>query len=121
MRRPWQIWLLFSLGLAVVVPAMVWLTVGAVALDREQSLARKQAELEEDISRALWRMDVFLTPLLAEEAARPDFFYRPVYETAGGETKGGGKTAASQELSPLLKSPPEYVLVHFEVQPDGSL
>jgi signal transduction histidine kinase len=121
MRRPWQIWLLFGLGLAVVVPAMVWLTLGALELDREQSVARKQAELEEDISRALWRMDVFLTPLLAEEAARPDFFYQPVYETAGGEMKGGGKAASSQELSPLLKSLPEYVLVHFEVQPDGSL
>ena len=120
MRRPWQYWLLFGLGLAVVVPAMSWLTVKALELDRAEALARKQAELEEDISRALWRMDTFLTPLLAEEAARPDFFYRPVYQTAAEETKGG-KSSARQELSPLLKSPPPFVLVHFQIHPDGSL
>ena len=125
MRRPWQYWLLFGLGLAVVVPAMAWLTAGALELDRAEALARKQAELEEDISRALWRMDTFLTPLLAEEAARPDFFYRPVYQTAAAEGKAaegkGSKPAASQELSPLLKSPPPFVLVHFQIHPDGSL
>lgn len=127
MRRPWQIWLLFGLGLAVVVPAMAWLTVMALELDRAESLARKQAELEEDMSRALWRMDALLTPLLAEEAARPDFFYRPVYELAGSGAKGAagakeGKSAApQQELSPLLKEPPPFVLVHFEVHADGSI
>ncbi len=129
MKRPWQIWLLFGLGLAVVVPAMAWLTVKALELDRAESLARKQAELEEDVSRALWRMDLLLTPLLAEEAARPDFVYRPAYlvETGAGVTEGktGGKGAKEpaqhQELSPLLLAPPQYVLVHFEVHPDGSV
>ena len=61
MKRPWQIWLLFCLGLAVVVPAMGWLTVKALELDRAESVARRQAELEEDVSRALWRMDSLLS------------------------------------------------------------
>jgi signal transduction histidine kinase len=129
MKRPWQIWLLFGLGLAVVVPAMAWLTVKALELDRAESLARQQAELEEDVSRALWRMDLLLTPLLAEEAARPDFVYRPAYlvesDAGATELKPGGKgtkePAQHQELSPLLLAPPQYVLVHFEVHPDGSI
>ena len=123
MRRPWQIWLLFGLGLAVVVPTMAWLTVMALQLDRADALARQQAEQEEDVSRALWRMDILLTPLLAEEAARPDFVYRPVYEIESGEGKVGGKGQATpqQELSPLLKETPPLVLLHFVVHPDCSV
>lgn len=119
MKRPWQIWLLYALGLAGVATAFAWLTVKALELDRAESLARRQAELEEEVSHALWRMDARLTPLLAAEAARPDFVYHPVYpvEPLGG--KPGGKSALQQELSPLLANPPEYVLLHFEVHPDG--
>lgn len=121
MKRPWQIWTLFALGLAAVVPAFAWLTVKALELDRAESLARRQAEVEEDVSRALWRMDTLLTPLLAEEAARPDFVYRPVYpleEEPAGKGKGIEPTKA---LSPLLAAPPQYVLLHFEVHPDGAV
>ncbi|MCU0878319.1 MAG: HAMP domain-containing histidine kinase [Pirellulaceae bacterium] len=129
MRSPRQIWLLFGIGLSVVVPAMVWLTVKALELDRAELAARKQAELEEDISRALWRMDTLLTPILAEEAARPEFLYRAILETPPSEddaiaAKGDvrkGPAAAKQELSPLLATPPQFVLLHFEVHPDGSV
>jgi signal transduction histidine kinase len=118
MKRPWQIWLLYTLGLAGIVAAFGWLTVKALELDRAESLARRQADLEEDVSRALWRMDALLTPLLAQEAARPDFVYRPVYPTEQPAGKGVGK-AVQQELSPLLTNPPEFVLLHFEVHADG--
>ena len=121
MKRPWQIWLLFALGLAAVVPAFAWLTLKALELDRAESLARRQAALEKDISVALWRMDVLLTPLLAEEAARPDFVYRPVYPTEDVPAPGGKGKAAEPalSLSPLLAHPPSFVLLHFEVHPDG--
>ena len=81
MLRPFQIWLLFLLGLALVLPPMGWLTVKALELDRAELAARQQVELEERVSRALWRMDVFLSPLLAQEAARPEFLYKPVLAT----------------------------------------
>src|SRR5262245_50252020 len=116
MKRPWQIWLLYAVGLAGVAATFGWLTVKALELDRAESLARRQAELEEDVSRALWRMDAVLTPILAEEATRPDFVYRAVYPTEP-PVKGGKPPA--QELSPLLVNPPNFVLLHFEVHPDG--
>ena len=118
MKRPWQIWLLYTFGLAGVVAAFGWLTVKALELDRAESLARRQAEVEEDVSHALWRMDARLTPILAQEAARPDFVYRPVYPIEQPAGKGG-KPTASQELSPLLRDLPEFVLLHFEVHADG--
>src|SRR5215208_5310310 len=98
MKRPWQIWLLYALGLAGVAAAFGWLTV-----------------------KALWRMDALLTPLLAEEAARPDFVYHPVYPVEQPEGKGAGKPSVQRELSPLLANPPQYVLLHFEVHADGSV
>ena len=41
MRRPWQIWLAFAFCLAVAVPAMTWLTLHTLRLDRAEALARR--------------------------------------------------------------------------------
>ncbi|WP_425614608.1 sensor histidine kinase [Anatilimnocola sp. NA78] len=123
MRRPWHYWATFLLGLALVLPAFAWLTIKAMELDQANALARRQAELEQDIGRALWRMDALLTPLLAQEAARPDFVYRTRYATLGEEepaSKGASKSPLPvQTLSPLVAEPPPFVLLHFEVLPDG--
>lgn len=128
MRHPWQYWATFGVGLALVLPAMLWLTLKAMELDQANATARRQAELEQDIGLALWRMDALLTPLLAREAARPDFVYRTRYATlreeepAGkGVSKPSGKPQAVQTLSPLVAEPPEYVLLHFEILPDGQI
>ncbi len=117
MLRPLHIWLLFLLGLALVLPPMGWLTVKALELDRAELAARQQVELEEKVSRALWRMDVFLSPLLAQEAARPEFLYKPVLSTLPA---GKGK-ASERTLSPLLAEPPQFVLLNFEMAEDGTL
>ena len=119
MKRPWQVWLLFLVGLLLVVPPMAWLTIKALELDRAELQARQQIELEERVSRALWRMDVLLMPLLAQEAARPAFVYRPVVTTL--EMEGKGKGVPRRSVSPLLAAPPDFVFVHFELAPDGSL
>ena len=71
MQRPWQVWLWFALSLAVVVPAMAWLTQQALELDYEVTRSGRDADLEEDISLALWRMDVALAPLVAQEPRGP--------------------------------------------------
>ncbi|QDU30047.1 Sensor histidine kinase YycG [Anatilimnocola aggregata] len=125
MRRPWHYWATFLLGLSIVLPAMLWLTIKAMELDRANAVAIRQAELEQDIGRALWRMDALLTPLLAQEAARPDFVYRTQYATladAESASKAPGKPPTPvQTLSPLVAEPPPFVLLHFEVLPDGSV
>lgn len=112
-RKPWQIWLTFFLGLIVVIPAMTWLTVKTIQLDAlrendriETELARQEAELQERISSALYRMDLKMLPLIAQEASRPFYFYKPFYRVAnpglgnaviqykqgmgGGGGRGGG-------------------------------
>lgn len=154
MKRPWQIWMLFLFSLALVIPAMAWLTVKALELDRNEAeaqrqalesrrlesearrqaqaagrladLARQQAELQERVSSVLWRMDWELTPLVAQEAARPHFVYQPFYAAnvpaSGKPVKGGPGPEGEVRLvpSPLLVQPSEYVLLHFQCTPGNS-
>lgn len=112
MKRPWQIWTLFLLCLAATAPAMAWLSLKALELDRAESLARRQAALEENVSLALWRMDTLMMPLLAQEAARP-----PQAFQAFSPTPGAGKQPGPARPSPLLRRGPEHVRLHFQAAP----
>jgi signal transduction histidine kinase len=83
MKRTWQIWVLFSLCFAAIAVAMSWLSLKVVRLDSlreidraETELARREAELQERISSALYRMDLKMLPLISQEAARPTYFYQ---------------------------------------------
>jgi len=118
---------------------MGWLTLKALELDeaevsarrkllaaqtqteearRNEEAARRRAELEEDINRALWRMDTWLTPLIAQEAARPYYAYRTVYTmpvgSQGNGTKGSA-TTVKQEVSPLIVNPSQHVLLNWQI------
>ncbi len=131
MKRPWQIWLLFLLCLAIVVPAMGWLTIKALESDRARAeaaaklevayrntdLARDEAVVQESISSALWRMDWTLTPLIAQETARPYFVYQSFYSAPAGK---GGDGPLEQQPSPLLMPSSDYVILHFQLSPDES-
>ena len=116
MKRPWQVWLAFTLCSALVAAAMGWLTVHALRVDRERSEARAEAELEQRVSLALWRMDTKLAPLIAEEVARPPAFYDSFITINPGAGKG---IAPEQVPSPLLTGAPSNVLLNFDASVDG--
>ena len=78
MKKPWQVWTIFLLCLALVVPAMAWLTMEIVQRDHlrendrvDTELARREAELQDIVNSAVYRMDWKLSPIVAQEAARP--------------------------------------------------
>jgi signal transduction histidine kinase len=118
MNRPLSTWLLFALFLALAAGGLGWLTRQTQELDRAEVLARGQAEQEERIGLALWRMDAFLMPLLVQEASRPEFVYQANFLTADAK---GSKASAQRILSPLLENPPPFVKLHFQLAPDGRL
>jgi signal transduction histidine kinase len=149
MKRPWQNWLLMVLCVTIVVPAMCWMTLKALEIDAAQreaqrqteearrmeadarrqaelarsqaDLARREAELQELISSALWRMDWTLTPLVAQEAARPYFAYSPFFTGTGYVPVGKGQEIGVQQFpSPLLVQPSRYVRLHFQIAHDGT-
>ncbi|MFT5522897.1 MAG: signal transduction histidine kinase [Pirellulaceae bacterium] len=119
---------MYLLCLAVVIPAMVWLSLRAVELDRIEQMQKKKmailqqrtemarretqyagelVDLEGRINTALWRIDTSLAPLLAQEAARPYQEYQSFYTLS---SKGRG---VSFSRSPLLQQPSEHILLHF--------
>ena len=86
MKKPWQIWTAFLLCLAALVMAMLWLSFKTIEIDRarendrrDTEFARQQAELQERISSALYRMDLKLLPLISQEASRPHYLYAVSY------------------------------------------
>jgi len=102
-------------ALAIVLPAMTWLTYMVIDLDQAEIAARQQAELEEDISRALWRMEVKLMPILAKEAARPSSVYQPILtgDESPQPTDSDKPPTSPVKLSPLLTNRSAYVLLNF--------
>ena len=127
MRRPWQIWLVFLSGLAVAFAAMGWLSLKALDLEQDREQSRLDAELEENVRMALGNLDYTLVmPMLAQESAWPHFAYQPYYATVKTEDKSTGKSpskpsaAASEPIpSPLLTPTNQFVLLNFEIDPDG--
>jgi signal transduction histidine kinase len=112
---------MFSAALLVVLGAVGWLSFKALQSDASEAAARKQAAQEEKASLALWRMDSFMTPIVAQESARPYFEYNAFYsvEQASGR-QGKGKAEADVNVpSPLLIESTPYVTLHFQINPQG--
>lgn len=120
--RPWHTWLVFSLCLAVVLAAMGWMTHVVVRLDRTEYAAILQAAVEERIRLALWRMDSALAPLIAQESTRPYFAYTSFCPTERAYTRMFNVAQPGEILvaSPLLDNVAAQVLVHFQIDPDGT-
>ena len=112
-----------ALCLAVILAAMAWVTVAALRLDRLQAGAQERAAFEEKVRLALWRMETALAPLLARESARPYFVYSAFCPAERAYNRMFEEIERGEVLvpSPLLTEPSPYVLLHFQVGPDGTL
>ncbi|MBL8727636.1 MAG: HAMP domain-containing histidine kinase [Planctomycetes bacterium] len=122
-RHRARAWLWFAATALPLVLVLAWVTATLVRLDHDEVQARQQAELHEKLRLALWRMDSWLSPQLAREARRPPAEYQSFPPTAGAWTRGYDKLAPDEVLvqSPLLGFESELMLLHFELQPDGSV
>jgi len=121
MNRPWHVWLIFGLCLAVVLGALGWITWKAVQLDRRQVEAKHQAALQENVRLALGRMEQNLTALVVRESGRPYFWYSAFYPAERVYTNMLNPIARGEVLvpSPLLTEPLQDVLLHFQIDPAG--
>ena len=132
MKQPWKIWSVFAFTLLVLVAATVWLSIKTIELDQQQEqdriqteLARREAELQERINSALYRMDWVLTPLISQEAARPyylyDSFYRPPVAQQQAGIKSKIREILPEEPSPLLMETSDFVKLHFQLGSDDKI
>ncbi len=83
-------WLLFAVAIVLAAAGLGWVSAELMRLDR-RALVSEQSRL------ALWRMDLALSRLVSIESARAPSDYR-----VGS-----------------IKTPPQDVLVHFDVAPGG--
>ena len=132
------------IGLAAVsLAAIVMLSVlsrvaQTIERDRDDAYLAAQAakiavEQRDRISRAVWRLDTMLTPLIAQESTRPPETYRPFLiespEVAADDparqsrrpiTRNGLTVGEGEAIpSPLLGWTSDYVRVHFQIDDDG--
>jgi len=86
-------------------------------------MARGRAVLEENVRLALWRMDSAISPVIAQENARPYFAYSAFYPAERAYTRMFAEIEHGEILmpSPLLTSTFGHVLIHFQFGPDGEL
>lgn len=123
MTRPLHIRLLFAACLIVLLAAMAGVSVTTLRLDRVQLLAAQQAETEEKVRLALWRMDSQLTSIMVEESARPFTAWESFSRSEPALTKGYAPIKPGEVLtpSPLLAYSSSNVLLHFQLNPEGEL
>jgi signal transduction histidine kinase len=118
MSRPWQIWLTFAVCLAIAVAAVGWLSVKALQTDAAQAEAAHQAAIEENARLALWRMDSFLAPIIAQENAQPFYVYSAFYPVEEPYNWTGLYSPDKSLPSPLLSGSSPNVLIHFQIGPN---
>jgi len=123
MKRPWLIATVFMLCLAILLVAMGWVSWTVLELQHAETDARREAAVEERVRLALWRMDSALGVLIARESGRPYFVYRAHVSTNLPYNRlfDEPDDANADRASPLLTEDTPYVLLHFQVEPFGTL
>lgn len=120
MRRPWQVWFVFTLSVAAMIPALLWLSFRTTALEKEQRLARAKAAQQENIASVLLRLDTQVSPLLLQETSRPYHDYEPTHRLPATKVNQGLNIDDVYEIpSPLVQEEQPDVMLHFEVFVDN--
>lgn len=76
MRRRWLLGAVVGAGLAAALGALVWMSIRLAQLEDAEASVRLEAARQQATNLALWRMDLALARLVAEEGMRPVSEYR---------------------------------------------
>ncbi len=120
MKRPLHIWLVFAGVVLLALASFAWLSRAVLDLDDAQRRQLAEAEQEEKVRLALWRMDSALALLVAGEDARAPLEYRSFHSPARAWTHDNKEVAGDEFRipSPLLAVPSTNTRLHFEFIPN---
>lgn len=123
MSRPLHIWIVFCACLGLLLAAMGWVTWNTLALEKARETAAQEADVQESVRLALWRLDFQASSLMIRENARPPRDFRAFYAQEGAVGKDNDlfKKGEVMAASPLLAEPPEHVLLHFQMDSHGTV
>ncbi len=122
--KPRHTWIVTASCLALLCGAMAWITRSMLHMEREQTRMAGDAAIQEMARLALWRMESVARDVVIGESARPPEQYRPFAEpdvVLDNKTHTAVNAGDLLTLSPVLREPPEYVLLHFEMDATGAL
>ena len=114
---------LFVACLGLLLAAMAWVSWHTLALERERETAAREADQQERVRLALWRLDFQASALMIRENARPPYDFRPFHSPEGLVNKAYDNVAKGEVLvpSPLLSEVPEHVLLYFQMDTRGQV
>jgi len=123
MRKPLHIWITFLACLGLLLAAMAWVSWHTLALERTREEAARDADQQERVRLALWRLDFQASALMIRENARPPHDFRPFHSPEGLVNATYGNYSKGEVLvpSPLLAELPEHVLLHFQMDSRGQV
>lgn len=116
-------YVVFALGAAAVLGALALVTSHVLRLERRELERQAAAKADESIRLALWRMDSAVNAIIAKEASRPYFEYQPFFAADRAYTKMFEDVHPGEVLvpSPLLLGTGDFIRLHFQHLPDGTL
>ncbi len=116
-------WLIFALGALAVLEGLGWVTWRSLTLERREREARAESGVQESLRLALWRMESELTPIIAQESARPYFHYLALYPAQRRYESMLDPPRQGEVLvpSPLLEPPGPYIRLHYQIAGDGRI
>ncbi len=88
-------WTIFSLCLLVLLASLAWTTRRMLRMEQQGREAVAEAEFQERVRLALWRLDAATNPILIRENARPPHHYRAFH--SGGEIFSSSYSRSNRE------------------------
>jgi len=114
------LWWTFGAGAVLVVLALGWTSWMVLGLEQAGNKAQAEAEHQESLRLALWRMESRLVPFTVREVARPYFQYESYYP----QQQVHSPSLEPRDVltpSPLLLFHSDTVRLHFQIDPRGGL
>ncbi|HTI70032.1 MAG TPA: HAMP domain-containing sensor histidine kinase [Candidatus Limnocylindria bacterium] len=122
MKKVYETWVTFVACAAVLLTAMIWLSSYVLQFDSVQRQAKVEADREEKVRLALWRMDSTLALIVAEENIRPVEDYAPTPPGAPSRDLQNQRRMGTPWLPAALRSVnPTNISLHFEFGSDNVL
>lgn len=111
--------LVFLIISALVIGGLGWVTVAVMEMERAQIVSRAEAQAAERMRLALWRLELLVSPYLAQENSRRFNHYSSIYAPPVSFDNFGQCIPPGMVLqaSPLLDADlPPWMLLHFQIQ-----
>lgn len=113
-RSRW--WFVYGMAALLVGATLIWISIVVLRLEAN-------AQHQQLLRLALWRMDGWLGPLLREESSRAFFEYLPFFPHERSYTRilNAIEPGEVYSPSPLLTYESNYFVLHFQVDSQGGI